>query len=228
MICNMYAPNNDEPEYFVCLFAQLDKFAEENVIVGGDFNLTLNPELDRYNSVHNNNKAMKQLCNIMTNFKITDVWCDRFPETKRYSWFRNRPGLSASRIDFMLVNQGIADCVENVEYCCGCRTNHSMIVMEVKINNYKRSKGVWKFNMQLLADDKFCDQIKNMINPKYEQCLQAGLSATEAWDSVKLRCAEIAQACAKTKCGMKRKLLQNLYILKDTVETGKCNISNTV
>ena len=53
-ICNVYAPNDDNPKFFESIFKTLSKHAKENIIIGGDFNTTLNVTQDRLNSSHNN------------------------------------------------------------------------------------------------------------------------------------------------------------------------------
>ena len=64
-ICNAYAPNNDSPEFFQKLMKDMDKYSEENIIIGGDFNLTLDCTKDRLNSTSNNNKSGRilEICN---------------------------------------------------------------------------------------------------------------------------------------------------------------------
>ena len=44
--CNLYAPNSDTPEFFKSAFKTILKHAVENVVIGGDFNSGLCPELD--------------------------------------------------------------------------------------------------------------------------------------------------------------------------------------
>ena len=49
-LCNLYLPNEDKPKFFKRVFKTLSKVTVENVIIGGDFNLMLNPKIDRHNS----------------------------------------------------------------------------------------------------------------------------------------------------------------------------------
>lgn len=47
-IVNLYAPNNDDPAFFHSVFTLLsDLTADSTTIIGGDFNIVLNPSLDR-------------------------------------------------------------------------------------------------------------------------------------------------------------------------------------
>ena len=47
VIANIYAPNEDKPEFFSKVFDDIGKFENANIMVIGDFNLLLNPKIDR-------------------------------------------------------------------------------------------------------------------------------------------------------------------------------------
>ena len=46
-LVNVYAPNEDTPEFFDKVFDALKEFDCETIIIGGDFNCVLNPTLDK-------------------------------------------------------------------------------------------------------------------------------------------------------------------------------------
>ena len=47
ILCNIYAPNKDDPLFFKSLFEQLENFADSRLIIGGDFNLVQDINLDK-------------------------------------------------------------------------------------------------------------------------------------------------------------------------------------
>ena len=51
-IVNIYAPTRDYMKQQIvlltCIFKVLENISAENLIIGGDLNMTLNPELDKY------------------------------------------------------------------------------------------------------------------------------------------------------------------------------------
>ena len=81
-LCNIYAPNEDDPGYFKSVFKTISKFGVKNVVVGGDFNLTLQPSLDRLDSEYNNHKAKETLIQCMDNMALSDIWRVRNPTVK--------------------------------------------------------------------------------------------------------------------------------------------------
>ena len=43
LLVNIYAPNKDDPDFFLDVFAKVDQFNHTSLIVGGDFNAVLGP-----------------------------------------------------------------------------------------------------------------------------------------------------------------------------------------
>ena len=126
-LCNLYAPNEDKPEFFRNTFNVLQKFAKEHIIVGGDFNLALNNDVDRLNCIYNK-KSTTYVKEFMETFNLTDVWRDRNVDDRKYTWFKRGNCLAdvrALRIDFFLINTGLACNVLDTKITVGCRTDHS-------------------------------------------------------------------------------------------------------
>lgn len=84
-LVNIYAPNIDSPCFFVQLFEKLTDFPENKILMG-DFNLTLNSAIDRKNSHHNNEKASQLLQQAMEEFFLVDIWRNRNPDVRQYSY----------------------------------------------------------------------------------------------------------------------------------------------
>ena len=54
-LINIYAPNLDTPDFFQNLGEIIDKNKQDYLVIRGDFNLVMNPNLDSYNYVSINN-----------------------------------------------------------------------------------------------------------------------------------------------------------------------------
>lgn len=60
LLCCLYGPNNDNPAFYEKLQENINGFKCENVILCGDFNLVLKPNLDYFNYKHINNPNARQ------------------------------------------------------------------------------------------------------------------------------------------------------------------------
>ena len=61
----------------------------------------------------------------------------------------------------------------------GYRTDHSLVNMNIKFSTIKRGSGYWKFNNELLKDEKFVTMIKNKIIETVKLCAKDPLSIQE-------------------------------------------------
>ena len=61
-LASIYAPNEDHPEFFQNFFVTLSSMENENILIGGDFNVPLNLSLDKKGGRldHSHNKARNE------------------------------------------------------------------------------------------------------------------------------------------------------------------------
>jgi len=86
-LITIYGPNADTPNFFKDLLEIIDDFGNDDIIVCGDFNLVINPELDYENYLHTNNRAARQkVLEIMEERELVDCYRHLNPHTKRYTW----------------------------------------------------------------------------------------------------------------------------------------------
>ena len=110
-LCALYAPNNDTPSFFYKI-AEILSTRQEHKVVVGDFNLTLNVQLDRNDTYCNNNKSLEVLENIMDEFCLRDVWRVQNGDKREYTWTKPGNINKASRLDYALVSAGLDQKVE--------------------------------------------------------------------------------------------------------------------
>ena len=126
-IAAIYAPNKDSPAYFTDLGNLLRSRKERKIIVG-DFNLTLDVELDRHNTYFNNSKAKEEVDNLCDEFLLKDVWRDRNPESREFSWRKGSTD-KMSRIDLALVSGGVDQNVQHITYISSIKTDHRALYL---------------------------------------------------------------------------------------------------
>ena len=194
-LINIYAPNTDSPEFYVNVFKLMEGCDYVDKIVGGDFNLTLDPEKDRKNCKESNNKARQVILNYMDSGQLTDVWRILNPELRHYTWGRKRQKNSDTkmfaRLDFFLVSDSIVNRVITVDHKPGFNTDHSMVMMTVKSGLQKRGRGFWKFNTKLLEDKLFVSGARKVIRTaeaKYEM-----VNPITKWELVKCELISFCQ-----------------------------------
>ena len=89
-LVNIYGPNDDMPNFYKTMYEAIGEFANEIVIICGDFNLVQSQDLDTHNYVNINNQRAKQ--------KVMDIKDD----LKRNTWRKSHP-IKQARLDFFLI-----------------------------------------------------------------------------------------------------------------------------
>ena len=194
-VCNIYAPNMDDMSFFTSMIDTVEKYVDrDGIILGGDFNLVMNPELDRNDSNINNTKSLEVVREFMDRNNLCDVWRVMHPEERLYTWHRwgkkHKP--MCSRIDLFLIPLGYMDCVEESNISTGFMTDHSIINVKIKIDIYKRGPGNWKFNNTLLSEKELGVRVEECV--KYIVECSEHLNPNDRWEFIK---SEVGSVCRK-------------------------------
>ena len=162
-LINIYGPNEDVPNYFQNIIDQAQFFQNDKIIWCGDFNVIQNPELDCYNYVSmNNKKSHEKISLIKDTFNLVDPYREHQPTSKRYTWRRKNP-LKQARLDYFLITDNLLPSVENVSIEPSYRSDHSMVLLELKFSQFIKGKGLWKHNNSLLEDLEYLNTINEKI-----------------------------------------------------------------
>ena len=124
-LINIYAPNNDSPNFFKPIAEIINSSEQPYTILCGDFNVPLNIEIDTYNYKKvNNPKARKEIREMMSNLNLSDAFRIFHPTTKKYTWHRKNP-FQKARLDYFLVSSALLDLVGNCTIQPGYRSFNS-------------------------------------------------------------------------------------------------------
>lgn len=162
-LITIYGPNSDKPKFFEQLENTITDFKNESYIICGDFNIVQDAELDTYNySSINNPKARGKLLEIRHNLNLVDPFRQLFPDKKRYTWRKSNP-IKQARLDYFLISENFMSNVADVQINPGYRSDHSMIILNVQLNEFVKGRGLWKFNSTLLSDKDYVSKVKSCI-----------------------------------------------------------------
>jgi len=94
--------------------------AEQNVIIkGGDINVTFGSSLDCLGA----SPAKKILEEICLDLDLIDIWRERNPKEKLFTWKQTKP-LIQRRLDFWLISNTCQDEVEEVKIISSKKSDH--------------------------------------------------------------------------------------------------------
>ena len=184
-LVNVYGPNEDNEEFFLDLIDKIDSLSNDHCIIGGDFNLVLNPSLDMSEGRENlHPKATDLLLTYMEDTDLIDVWRRLNPGRKTFTWYRRNPTYIASRLDFFLCSFGMSNMITMAKIKPGFKSDHSIVSIELLLLENKRGPGYFKLNCSLLHDAQFIVEIKNVIQETIID--NNNLSPDMVWEMIKL------------------------------------------
>ena len=96
-ICNIYAPNKDDPAFFEAVFKEMLSFRCDEIIFGGDFNLVLDTLKDKRGGV--TFEVFKSAEILPRQFRFNGHIKRLKSGGKRYTWIQNQPEVHC-RLDF--------------------------------------------------------------------------------------------------------------------------------
>ena len=168
-LVNLYGPNTDDPMFYKVILKQVKLFNNKYCVLGGDWNLVLNSNIDTYNYVNvNNPKARDQVLEIISELNLVDIWRDHNPDFKKFTWRRNKP-IRQARLDFFLLSDSLYSSIETSSIHSGYRTDHSMITLKFKFNENEKHSTYWKFNNSLLKNVDYITTVKKVISEVKKQ-----------------------------------------------------------
>ena len=224
-LVNIYGPNNDNEEYWLNILNELRNFECTHIIMGGDYNFVMNQDYDCINREPTHKKCKTIVEKINEELDLVDIWRSMNPEKKIFTWQRyikKREGkqLVGSRLDYLFVNTGIVTNVEKAEIQYGYKTDHSMVSITIKLNNFIRGPGVWKLNNELLEIEEYRDYIHDIITDhrkSYEY-----MKGIKAWEFLKRELIECSKNYAKQRAmknkSNKTKVMELLEIIQKEIQ----------
>ena len=162
-LINIYAPNMDSPGFFQSILKLIEESQQDHLIVCGDFNLVLNPELDSFNYVNINNPRSRQcVLEMLQLHNMKDAFRYLHPTLKRYSWRRKNP-IKQARLDYFIVSESLTDLIADCNIKPGYRSDHSILELDLVVNPFQRGRGLWKLNCSLLKNPEYLNMINHTI-----------------------------------------------------------------
>lgn len=191
MFINIYAPNEDIPIFFTDIFAFLDNDNVEfdECIIGGDFNTTLNLQLDRRsdNPIDTHVKKRNIILEFLEQSEMFDIWRHLNQDKFEFSFRRLDPKVTMSRLDYFLLPQSLITQTKQCRLIPRYLTDHSMLLLDVNFKDSPRGPGYWKFNSSLLKDKDFLQFMNKLIDEYFDNVKKSGQLHTPdvLWEGLK-------------------------------------------
>ena len=184
VLVNIYAPNDvvQQVNFFQKLNKQLEEFAQDTIIIGGDFNCALtSKDKSGGNPVSIKSAVIKEINTLCDSYNLDDLWRNLNPDKQSFTW-RTKSFKIQCRLDYFFVSQELIQSAKKCDIVHAPESGHSaaFFVLQTDHQKQKRGPGFWKFNTALLKDEK-CIMISAIklnipiFKRKYEETQDLGL-----------------------------------------------------
>ena len=166
-LVNVYGPSDrDNANFFENLFNNIKDVGNDDIIIGGDWNVILNPTLDTRNYIGtgNRSRSRKLILESMPDLDLIDIFRHCYPNKRLFTWKRFNT-LQQGRLDYFLISESLLQIVKGTDIVPGYRSDHSIVTLFLgKDRQNERSRPLWKFNNSLLYDKCYIDLVKKCIH----------------------------------------------------------------
>ena len=124
----MYAPNDDDEDFFLSVINQIETLPNDNRIASGDFNLVLDLTKDKKGGLPSTNFKSQAIVNTyMEQTEMIDIWRFQHPDDLKYTWSRRNPSKIFCRLDFFLTSYGLTEKIVSSSIKPGFHSDHSPV-----------------------------------------------------------------------------------------------------
>ncbi len=104
-LANIYAPNDDNPDFFKECINMIEQFENNSKIIAGDFNLVMDLDMDKKGGLPRTHfKSRDILKTYMEEVELVDIWREQNPDTRKYTWHKLKPSPIFCRLDMFIVS----------------------------------------------------------------------------------------------------------------------------
>ncbi|KAL9967730.1 hypothetical protein ACROYT_G026020 [Oculina patagonica] len=227
LFLNIYAPNktNEQCEFFKSITEELKRVSSSDldysVIIGGDFNVILNAELDGQGGNTKKKDSAKCVEDMCVEHDLVDIWRIRNPTTKRFTWRQKTPVIQR-RLDYWLISDSLQDDIDSSDIITSIKSDHSAITLSLNgLDDNRRGPSFWKFNSSLVNDLEYC----KLLKIEYENWLNEFKEVQDRrvlWDLIKYKIRQLTITYSKNKARDRKAKLNKLEkSLKESMK--KCD-----
>ena len=163
LLCVIYGPNEDSPEFFDNIFEFYEQANISDCIITGDFNVTINHDLDNYRYVQPRNVRARECLNKwMSDLGFIDAYRCLHGDKKMFTWTK-KGGPQRARLDLFLTTESLRPYITSLSKMSSYKSDHNPVIITIDYSKFQRGKGFWKHNSSLLSDLEYATRIKNTI-----------------------------------------------------------------
>lgn len=183
-LANIYAPNTKQVPFFKFTLQKLSSF-QEGLVLGGDFNVPLNPLHDT--SAGTSAMPYSVLRAIKTQLKalsLHDSWRTLHPNDKDFTFY-STPHNRYSRLDYLFLSQRDLPMLIKATIDPMFLLDHHPISMTLEFTDAPPRSLIWRLDPSLLTDTTITTDIHKRLSLYFQENDSPGVSPMMRWEAHK-------------------------------------------
>uniref|UniRef100_A0A8C5MCG1 Reverse transcriptase domain-containing protein n=1 Tax=Leptobrachium leishanense TaxID=445787 RepID=A0A8C5MCG1_9ANUR len=182
---NCYAPNKAQHKFLSTTLRALRDFAEGLVVLGGDFNLPLEPYWDTSAGRSSIPLHILRSCrSSLHNDRFADCWRTLHPTGKDFSFYAHS-SQSYSRIDYLFVPQYYLSALRSATIGTATWSDHAPVTITLRSPMFKPTAPNWRLNDSLLSDPLVAEEGRQVLTDYFERNAVGDVSSPMVWEAHK-------------------------------------------
>jgi len=139
---NIYAPNDltQQVKFFDSLKSKLVKYANESIIVGGDFNCALTPSDKKGGCpVEKKGAVVQAISNLCKILDLKDAWRYIHPNESLFTWHHKSSKIQC-RLDYFLVSSGIINQIQKCKITPVSFADHAAVYFSFFFQGLRKAR----------------------------------------------------------------------------------------
>lgn len=227
-VVNVYMPTSNKEKVQLEVLEELNSLTNfddgAHVFFGGDFNVSLDPNLDQQGYVNEeipNKRFRSELNSVLERLDLGDLWRIQHPKTVKHTWSRLD---HFSRLDYIFTPLNFPGHIQTYAPKTVPFSDHRLISVRIRPCPHPKGKGFWRFRTSLLHNEEACLELKKAIEEGARQA--EDLSPQGRWEFIKFSIRERAIKIDKRNREQQNKLeaeleTQLLELEKDLYNSSK-------
>ena len=130
----------------------------------GDFNIPLDPLVDRMSQVTwQEKKARKTFQTMIESNELADIWRFFNEDKAEFTWRKEKPRLVKSRLDYIFTSESLLQHARKATILPSFKSDHSLVKVQMQIQANPKGPGYWKLNTSLLRDKDYIEKMNMLI-----------------------------------------------------------------
>uniref|UniRef100_A0A8C5PW08 Reverse transcriptase domain-containing protein n=1 Tax=Leptobrachium leishanense TaxID=445787 RepID=A0A8C5PW08_9ANUR len=208
---NLYLPNTNQHKYLAKALCTLEAFAEGMLILGGDFNIPMNPKEDSSSALHRiPRRTLRRIHLSLQALRLVDVWRAHHPSTRDYTYFSSVHN-TYTRLDYFYVPQYNLPLIRSAEIQATTWSDHAPVVITVASPLLRPREGSWQLNTSLLTDPLLVSEIQESIKTYFSDNRDGAVPPPTVWEAHKAVLRGRLISLASCKARERRKEIEELH-----------------